>query len=46
MRSDHMKRHMKKHADLSSEDPKQICKDIDKEVASKKTDVYMSYTSP
>ena len=32
--------------DLSSEDPKQICKDIDKEVASKKTDVYMSYTSP
>ena len=28
MRSDHLKRHMKKHQDLSSEDPKQLCKDI------------------
>ena len=28
MRSDHLKRHMKKHADLSSEDPEQICKSI------------------
>ena len=28
MRNDHLKRHMKKHADLSSEDPKQICKSI------------------
>ena len=28
MRSDHLKRHMKKHVDLSSEDPEQICKSI------------------
>ena len=28
MRSDHLKRHMKQHGDLSSEDPKQICKSI------------------
>jgi len=28
MRSDNFKRHMKEHADLSSEDPKQICKSI------------------
>ena len=28
MRSDHLKRHMKKHVDLSSEDPEQICKNI------------------
>ena len=28
MRNDHLKRHMKIHADLSSEDPKQICKSI------------------
>ena len=28
MRSDHLKRHMKKHIDLSSEDPEQICKSI------------------
>ena len=35
-----MKRHMKTHVDLSLEDPKQLCKDIDNEVASKNTDVY------
>ena len=29
MRSDNLKRHMKKHAYLSSEDPKQQCKDIE-----------------
>ena len=28
MRSDVLKRHMKQHADLSSEDPEQICKSI------------------
>ena len=28
MRSDHLKSHMKKHVDLSSEDPEQICKSI------------------
>ena len=28
MRSDNLSRHMKKHADLSSEDSKQLCKDI------------------
>ena len=28
MRRDNLKRHMKKHADLFSEDPKQLCKDI------------------
>ena len=28
MRSNHLKSHMKKHADLSSEDPEQICKSI------------------
>ena len=28
MRSDHMKNHMKKHVDLSLEDPEQICKSI------------------
>ena len=28
MRSDHLKRHMKIHVDLSLEDPDQICKDI------------------
>ena len=28
MRSDHLKRHMKKHVDFSSEDPEQICKSI------------------
>ena len=29
LRSDHLKRHMKIHVDLSSEDPKQLCKDIE-----------------
>ena len=28
MRSDNLARHMKKHGDLSSEDPEQICKSI------------------
>ena len=28
MRSDNLKRHMKKHAYLSLEDPEQLCKDI------------------
>ena len=28
MRSDNLKNHMKKHVDLSSEDPEQICKSI------------------
>ena len=28
MRSDHLKRHMKQHVDLSLEDPEQICKSI------------------
>ena len=28
MRSDNLKNHMKKHADLSSEDPEQICQSI------------------
>ena len=28
MRSDHMKKHMKIHVDLSLEDPEQICKSI------------------
>ena len=28
MRSDHLKSHMNKHADLSSKDSKQLCKDI------------------
>ena len=28
MRSDHLKSHMKKHADLSLEDPEQICKSV------------------
>ena len=28
MRSDHLKNHMKKHADPSLEDPEQICKSI------------------
>ena len=28
MRSDHLKSHMKKHTDLSSQDPEQICKSI------------------
>ena len=28
MRNDHLKRHMKKHVDFSSEDPEQICKSI------------------
>ena len=28
MRSDNLKSHMKIHGDLSSEDPKQLCKDI------------------
>ena len=28
MRSDHLKKHMKKHGDLSSEDSKELCKDI------------------
>ena len=28
MRCDHMKRHMKVHVDLSSEDPEQMCKSI------------------
>ena len=28
MRSDHIKRHMKIHVDLSFKDPKQLCKDI------------------
>ena len=28
MRSDNLKRHMKNHADLSSEDQEQICKSI------------------
>ena len=28
MRSDNLKRHMKKHSDLSLEDSKQLCKDI------------------
>ena len=28
MRSDHIKRHMKKHVNPSLEDPKQLCKDI------------------
>ena len=28
MRSDHLKSHMKKHGDLSSENPEQICKSI------------------
>ena len=27
MRSDNLSRHVKNHADLSSEDPKQLCKD-------------------
>ena len=28
MRTDNLKSHMKKHGDLSSEDPEQICKSI------------------
>jgi len=28
MRSDNLKRHMKKHVYLSSEDPEQICKSV------------------
>ena len=28
MRSDNLKRHIKIHGDLSSEDPKQLCNDI------------------
>ena len=28
MRSDHLKRHMKIHVDLSLKDPEEICKDI------------------
>ena len=43
MRSDNVKKHMKRHLVLSLEDPKQICKNIDKEVTSKNTDVYELY---
>ena len=39
MRSDNLKRHMKKHADLSSKDSKQLCKDI--ESSKDETSMYM-----
>ena len=32
MRSDNMKRHIKKHADLSLEDPEKLCKSILKDI--------------
>ena len=40
MRSDNVKRHMKKHVDLSLEDPEQLCKsileDVIKDIPNKK----------
>ena len=46
MRNDHLKRHMKKHVDFSSEDPEQICKSILEDVIHNKDEKSMYREKP